>query len=260
MFKKLYQDPLVLFLLVGALVFAFYNAVVLQASTPVALSEDNRQMFVEQYELLTGREASQSEIKKIENDYILEEVLFREAIEAGMHLTDPEVRAKLIEEMRYQITGILPEPDEAKLVQYYLSHIKRYEIEASVSFQHVYFTQQPDPSILSQLQSGESVEGDEFWRGRVLPDYGISMIRGMFGKPFLERIINAPENQWIGPEQSMLGWHFVKVLSHQPIKPLTFEQAKMQVTNDYTVDILESSVKDYVDDLDDKYEIIHYVE
>jgi parvulin-like peptidyl-prolyl isomerase len=260
MFKKLYQDPLVLFLFIGALVFAFYNAIVLQAKMPVVLNEDNRQLFVEQYELLLGREVTTSEVKKIENDYILEEVLFREAIEAGMHLTDPEIRSKLIEEMRYQITGILPEPEEAKLVQYYLSNIKRYEIEASISFQHVYYTNEPDAEILKQLESGETVSDDEFWQGRMLPDYGLSMIRGMFGKSFLDSLLNTKLNQWVGPIKSMLGWHFVKVLSHQPIMPLTFEQSKVQVINDYTVDIIEVSIENYVEDLNGKYEIIRNVE
>jgi hypothetical protein len=259
MLKKLFQDPLILFAVMGVIVFVTYIYIQERANIPVELSANNRIMFVKQFELLTGRKASQVDIAKIEQDYIQKEILFREALVAGIHLTESEVREKLIEEMRYKATGTLPEPTEEKLVQYYLKHIKRFAIEPSLSFQHVFFEQKPDAKFLQQLKAGEQIEGDEFWRGRILPNYGISMIRGMFGKPFLDTLKGASKNTWFGPEQSMLGWHFVKKINSQPGMPLTFEQAKMQVLNDYTVDILESSVDKFINDLDGKYQIIRNV-
>jgi hypothetical protein len=260
MIKKLFQDPLVLFVVFGALVFSLYAYLDQSGNNPVELNDNNRQLFTEQFELLTGRQATRADIAKIENNYIQEEILFREALEAGIHLGNPEVRGTLVEEMRYQITSVFTEPTEEELVQYYLQNIQRYVIEPSISFQHVFFKQAPNKIVLSQLANNEQIEGDEFWRGRVLPDYGISMIRGMFGKPFLERLQAAPFNTWFGPQQSMLGWHFVKVISTHSASPLTFEQAKMQVQNDYSVDAIETSVDTFIDQFDDKYQIIRHVE
>ena len=257
--KKIFQDPLVLFVLFGALVFFIYASLENTNTVPVELSENNRLRFAQQLQLLTGQEATQKDIKKLEDDYIQEEILFREAIKAGMHLTDPEVRSKLVEEMRYQVIGILPDPSEAKLVQYYLSHIKRYAIEPSISFQHVFFDDKPNADVLSQLSAGQAVNGDEFWQGRVLPNYGISMIRGMFGKTFLDSLQTAPNSVWFGPEQSLLGWHFVKVTNTQSGMPLTFDHARMQVLNDYTVEVLENSVDTFIDKVNADYEIIRHV-
>jgi hypothetical protein len=169
MLKKLFQDPLILFAVMGVIVFVTYIYIQERANIPVELSVNNRIMFVKQFELLTGRKASQVDIAKIEQDYIQKEILFQEALVAGIHLTESEVREKLIEEMRYQVTGSLPDPTEAKLVQYYLKHIKRFAIEPSLSFQHVFFEQKPDAKFLQQLKVGEQVEGDEFWRGRIPP-------------------------------------------------------------------------------------------
>ncbi|GAC36919.1 peptidyl-prolyl cis-trans isomerase [Paraglaciecola psychrophila] len=259
MIKKLFQDPLVLFVIFGALVFSLYAYLDQSNINPVELSDKNRQLFTEQFELLTGRQATQADIAKIENDYIQEEILFREALEAGIHLGNPEIRGTLVQEMRYQVTGVINEPTEEQLVQYYLQHIQRYVIEPAISFQHVFFNQPPEKSVLIQLVNGERITGDEFWRGRVLPNYGISMIRGMFGKPFLERLQTAPFNNWFGPQQSMLGWHFVKVIGTQSASPLTFEEAKMQVQNDYTVDAIETSVDEYIGQFDNKYQIIRHV-
>ena len=86
------------------------------------------------------------------------------------------------------------------------------------------------------------------------------MIRGMFGQSFLNGLTSAAIDKWYGPEQSMFGWHFVKVIGTHGATPLTFEQAKMQVTNDYTVDILETSIDDFIDNLDGKYKIIRHVQ
>lgn len=249
-----------MFVVLGALVFALYYSVEDTDQEVVELSEINRKVFAEQFEMLTGREATPEDREKIENDYIQEEVLFREAIRAGMHLTDPEVRSKLIEEMRYQVTGAIPEAEEADLVAYYLEHIDRYFVEATYSFRHVYFEQLPENAdeILARLQAGEEVAGDEFWRGRVLPNYGISMIRGMFGQAFLNDLAAHTDGQWFGPEESLLGWHFVQVTNTTERSPLSFDEAHMQVTNDYTVDKLQQSVEDYIDNLGDEYKIIRH--
>ncbi|WP_133468941.1 peptidyl-prolyl cis-trans isomerase [Paraglaciecola marina] len=259
MLKKLYQDPLVLFVIFGVIVFSLYSYLQQASEVPIELSENNRTLFVKQLELLTGRAATPEDIAKIEKTYIQEEVLFREALAAGLHLSNSEIRETLVEEMRLQATGELSEPSEKDLVPYYLKHIKRYVIEPSLSFQHVFFEQQPEADILDKLSAGETVTGDEFWRGRTLPNYGISMIRGMFGQSFLETLESAATDEWYGPEQSLFGWHFVKVTASRPSMPLTYEQAQMQVRNDYTVDILETSVEDFIKNLDDKYKIIRHV-
>lgn len=262
MMNKFFRDPLVLFLLCGGGVFALYYSLEDTSASVVELNEVNRNVFAEQFELLTGREASSEDIQKIEQDYIEEEVLFREAVDAGMHLSDPEVRSKLVEEMRYQVTGALPEPEETDLVSYYLEYIDRYYIEPTFSFQHVYFEQLPQQSaeLLEKLAQGEEVEGDEFWRGRNMPNYGVSMIRGMFGKAFLDDLGSREQRQWYGPVESLLGWHYVIITHTSERQPLSFDQAKMQVTNDYTVDVLQQSVDAYIKTLGDKYHIIRHSE
>ncbi|MFT2092876.1 peptidyl-prolyl cis-trans isomerase [Paraglaciecola sp. 2405UD69-4] len=259
MFKKIIRMPLVIFVLVGAAVFALEAYLSGSAQVPVELNATNRAMFTEQLEMLTGTKATKEDVAKIEQDYIREEILFREALEAGLHLNSGEVRELLIEAMQYQLTGALSEPTETELVQYYLENIQNYQIEAAYSFQHVFFEEQPQAQLLEKIQGGEEILGDEFWRGRLLPDYGISMIRGMFGQAFLAEIEKADMNTWIGPIKSMLGWHFITVLDYQEVRPLTFEQSRMQVSNDYNVDMLNNKIHGYIQNLGDKYEVIQHV-
>ncbi|MDP5030688.1 peptidylprolyl isomerase [Paraglaciecola sp.] len=259
MFKKLFNDPLFAFISIGILVFLFYYWS-LDKEPVVELSPDNRAIFVEQYESLVGRKATPEDIAKIENDFIEEEVLFREALAKDFHLIDPAVRTQLIEQMRYQLTEDFQEPQEAQLVQYYLENIKRYYHEATVSFQHVYFANEPGEAntLLAALNSGQEVAGDEFWQGRDMPNYGESMIRGLFGKPFLDNLTSSEQDTWFGPTESLFGWHFYQVSKREPAMPMSFDQARQQVGNDYIRSHMSNSVQKYIKGLNGKYEIIRH--
>ena len=69
--------------------------------------------------------------------------------------------------------------------------------------------------------------------GHDLPDYGISMLRGMFGKPFLDTLEKAPTGQWIGPVQSTRGWHFARVRDRGASAMLPYPSVRDQVKQDY---------------------------
>lgn len=259
MIKKLFNDPLFTFITVGVVVFLFYFYS--QDKPPVVeLSPDNRAVFVEQYETLVGRKATQQDIEKIENDFIEEEILFREALAKDFHLIDPAVRTQLIEQMRYQLIEGLKEPEETQLVQYYLENIKRYYREATLSFRHVYYAKEPsDPgALLAALNNGEEVAGDEFWQGRDMPNYGESMIRGLFGKPFLDSLKESQQDQWYGPTESLLGWHFYQVNGQQTAIPMSFDEARPQISNDYIRSQVSDAVQAYITKLNGKYEIIRH--
>ena len=259
MIKKLFNDPLFGFISIGVMVFVFYYWS-LDKAPVVELSPNNRVVFVEQYESLVGRKATPEDIAKIENDFIEEEVLFREALAKDFHLIDPAVRTQLIEQMRYQLMEDFQDPEEAQLVQYYLENIKRYYHEATVSFQHVYFASEPDDAstLLVALNAGEEVSGDEFWQGRDMPNYGESMIRGLFGKPFLDSLVASEQDKWFGPTESLFGWHFYKVSAREPTAPMPFDEARQQVGNDYIRSHMSNSVQSFTQDLDGKYEIIRH--
>jgi len=190
MIVRLLRDPLFTFIFLGALVFFLYLSFSNNSMTTIKLNNLTKDTLIDNFEKLTGRDASPADIANIEREYIEEEILFREAIANGMHLLDPEVRSQLIEEMRYRITGILPDPDEEQLIDFYLNNIDRYYSEPTITLEHIYFKHQPEEPelLLIQLNQGKTFLGDEFWRGNRMPDYGDSMLRGLFGQNFVNRL------------------------------------------------------------------------
>ena len=80
-------------------------------SEPVVLPAPVRAGLIAGFEARSGRKATADDIARIERDYLTEELLLREALENGLHLSDPSVRARLVEEMRTADHGPAAGPD-----------------------------------------------------------------------------------------------------------------------------------------------------
>jgi PPIC-type PPIASE domain len=168
-----------------------------------------------------------------------------------MHLSDPSIRSRLVEEMRMRVTGSLPDPTDEELVNHYSDNLDHYRSEPTVSFRQVYFAERPaDPAaVLAQLRQGKPVAGEPFRHGLEFPRYGYSMLRGMFGQPIVEALSDAPLGQWIGPLESPYGWHYLHASERQPAVLLPFDAVRQQVEGDYLAAQIDAAVERHVDGL-----------
>jgi hypothetical protein len=256
---RLIRDPLLVFALAGAALFLGYGQLAKSPDTVVRLGSETRTRLIAEFESRAGRTAGSDDIARLERDYIDEELLFREALDAGMHLGDGVVRARLVEEMRYRITGLLPDPGEEQLVNHYAEHRDRYLSEPSLSFEHVYF-ERLEPSqashLLDRLRQGETLQGDAFWQGKEFPGYGESMIRGLFGQAFLQSLKDAPPGVWTGPLESPRGLHFVLLGEVHEASLLPFHAVRQQVENDFLVSAIQRAVDARTEQLRARYDVI----
>jgi hypothetical protein len=255
MFRALLREPLSLFALAGALVFGVYIYLDERASPPVTLTAETRAALVGAFEQLTGRAATPEEIRRIEQDYVADELLFREAVAQGLHLRSRDIRAEMIAEMRLSIAGLLPDPDDEALVNHYAENLAHYYAEPAISFRHVYFREPPeDPAqVLSRLRDGEEIAGDSFPQGREFRAYGRSMLRGLFGQAFLDALDALPLGEWHGPVGSTRGWHFVRAGERLAAHRLPFEQVRSQVEQDYLRTLIQQAVDAHVAEIAVQY-------
>lgn len=233
--RTLGRDPFLVFLIVAGAIFLLYWSVSAgRASVDVPRSV--QQSLSADYEMMTGRKPDAAARAKLIHDYVADELLFREAVARGMHMTDKTTKQRLIDRVRFMIAGAPAEPSEDTLIGYYAGHPDLYRAEPRMSVQHVFFEKAAPADAagtLARLNAGEAVSGEDFWMGRDLPNYGISMLRGMFGQPFLDTIGKAPRGQWIGPVRSTRGWHFVRVRDRGDARMLPYPEARDQVRQDY---------------------------
>ena len=249
------RDPLTAFCAIGLAIYG-YAAVVAPDSKPViSLSDDARAVMSEDFETLTGRPPNATDLARLERDYLTDELLFREALALNLHLQHGEVRETLIEAMRYQVTGPMSDPGPEDLVNYYADNLSRYRAEPTVSFKHVFFEGAVPVDAAIEIAAGERADGDAFIHGSAFPDYGHSMLRGLFGQSFLTALEQAPVQQWAGPIQSDLGSHFVFVHDKTAGAPLSFGAVRRQVEQDYRQADIESAIQRAVSQLERDYEI-----
>jgi peptidyl-prolyl cis-trans isomerase C len=219
------------------------------------LSAETRARLVDEFESVVGRPAREAERDRLERDYLTEELLARDAVDDGVHLSDPGVRARLAETIRRRIASELPEPGPEDVVNYYAEHTELYRTESTIDFTQVYYRDPPPPGVLERLQAGETIRGDEAREGTSFPDYGESMIRSLFGAAFLAELQEAPLDAWSGPYRSPLGWHYVRAVARRPGVLLPFDEVRDQVADDYTAAAIEDAVDAHVARLRERYDV-----
>lgn len=254
--KALLRDPLTVFLAAGAALFLVWWALG-RRDNSIEVSAAVQQSLAADYQMMTGRAPDAAQRKKLVDDYVADEILFREAVARGMHLTDRTTKARLVDRLRFLIAGAPPTPAEADLIDFYAEHGELYRAEAQISLKQVFFTQMPDApdAVLAALNRGERVDGDDFWMGRNFPNYGESMLRGMFGATVLTAARKAPLGEWTGPWPSSRGVHFLRVEARNPPALMRYTDVRDQVVQDMTAAQSSGAVAAELKKLEAKYAI-----
>ncbi|MEM9287922.1 MAG: peptidylprolyl isomerase [Pseudomonadota bacterium] len=258
MLRVLLTDPLTLFFAAGALIFGLFSVLERRADNPVVLDSDVRRALVGNFEGITGQKASAGQIALLERDYIIDEILFREALERGIHLTDSQTKKQLIDTMRRLIAGPMPSPSEADLVNYYGENIEDYRGEPTLNFAQVFFEEMPeDPeAVRAALAERKGVAGDEYWMGDEFRSYSEGMVRSIFGMRFLETALVLPIGQWSGPIETERGVHFVLMDAPNEPELIPFAEVRDQVEQDFWMDAAQEKLDAAVETMKDRYEVI----
>jgi peptidyl-prolyl cis-trans isomerase C len=245
----LLRDPVLGFFALGALLFVVFGMLQKEKTAPVVLSSGAQALLVSEWEMLTGRSADADDVQRIVDDYYQREVLFREGLSRELYQSDPSIRELVIELMQQQVTGEIPEPSGKDLVNFYADNMDRYYSEATISFSQRLFrdASQTPEQLRAQLNQGDVIGDDAPWQGKDFPDYGVSMIRGLFGQSLLDVLEQLPVHDWQGPYPSPDGWHYFRVERRQQPVLLAFERVREQVLADYQAAAVAASVAEFVD-------------
>lgn len=251
------REPFFQCFLAGAALFALFFLVSEKypARDAITLSQAGLETLVSDFEVLTGKTATDSDREMLVARFYRNEVLYREGIRREVYAEDGELRAQIVEAMRQRVSGILPTPDAEELVSFYADNIDRYYSEATLSFDQVLMLSKPeDPDLLiARLARGDDPESELQWRGKRFPDYGLSMVRGIFGQTQLAVLEALPMDEWHGPFESSDGWHFFRVSARRAPQLLPFERARIQVEADYRMQLLDRRMERFVEERGDQY-------
>lgn len=216
--QAILREPLVHFLLGGALIFAYFmwqGEEVDPASRTIEVDRQAQAQIALTYERTMQRPPTDAELDVLIDRWVREEVLYREALRLGMDAGDPVVRRRLSKKMDFLAASSAQaaQPSDAELAEWYEANAARYAEDTRLSFDQVYFAERPEAAaILPRLEQDWQGAGDPVSLPASLDARPLRAVAAQFGEHFANGLAAMEAGEtWSGPLQSGVGWHFVRL-------------------------------------------------
>jgi hypothetical protein len=270
--RRWLREPLLHFLILGALLFLLFhfvkggsakqNEIVVGSGTVKTLSDGFNRVW--------KRAPTQKELDALIQDYIKEEVYYREAISMGMDRDDTIIRRRLRQKMEFLADGMgyIKEPNEKDLESYLQKHPEKFRVESRFTFSHVYLNpekhqnsiQQDAAQLLTNLnKAGNSVDaskyGDQFMLGYYFSNQSESNIARTFGDQFAKKLSTLETGKWVGPIESGYGEHLVLLSSRTEGKTPPLSEIRKQVQSEWMTDEAKQTSEKFYEDLRSRYKV-----
>ena len=264
------RDPLVHFLLIGAVLFAFLAWRGGETEDPrrIVISAERVRAARDSAQLVPGRELTRAELDQLVEPLIREEVYYREALALGLDVDDDEVRRRLAEKMQYLTQDLAdPEPaSERELEEFFADSPERFLIPALVTFEQVFFS----PSQRGDSLDADVTEGLEKLRdGTPAAEVGDrtplqerfdaaarERIQVLFGQALTDAVFSLPPGGWVGPFESDFGLHLVRVLARTEPRQPAFAEVRDQVAQVFAADRRNAANAAAYAEMRARYEIV----
>src|SRR3954468_15745584 len=138
---RIIREPLVHFLVLGALVYAAAHHGE-SARYEVDAGPEQRarlaQTYLEQY----GAAPTQPQLDRAVEEYVRNEILYREGLAMGLERDDEIVRRRVVQKIEFvnEDLDAVAEPDGSGVERYFARHRDRYGTEPTVSFEQVFIS------------------------------------------------------------------------------------------------------------------------
>jgi hypothetical protein len=176
--RKLIREPLFHFLLLGAVIFFLAGRVrsgSVGSGDKIVVTQSATESMVVGFSRTWMRPPTQEELQGLVNDYVREEVLYREAKAMGLDQNDVIVRRRMRQKFEFlaeDLAATTGPPTEQELEAYLRQHADKYSQEPSFTFEHIFFSREKRGTsadaealaMLSRLKGAIDIEklGDAF--------------------------------------------------------------------------------------------------
>lgn len=243
------REPLVHFFAVALVLFAA-NSILNGSDQPpsansITITQGRVQQIAASYRLLAGRMPSRAELQALVNDFVSEEIDYREAVAMGLDADDTIVRRRMRQKLEFlaEDSNASEGPTDEELAAWLRSHAAVYRVPERISLRHVLASGDTRGSragddaaaMLDKLRRGADPQdlGDASMLPTALPLTTKSGVATLFGDEFAERVFAHARDGWFGPVASPLGAHDVLVLSREPARDPSFAEVQAKVRSDW---------------------------
>jgi PPIC-type PPIASE domain len=231
--SALSREPLLQFLVLGAALFGLFHLVDRkrdETPTRIVVSSARVASLADGFARTWQRPPSGEELQGLVDDYIRDEVFYREGRAAGLDRDDVIIRRRVRQKMEFLAEDLsVPEPTEEQLIAYLKSNSERFRTEDHLTFHQVFLsatrragTINSDSNQLANVLAGadpavDAAElGDPFLLGEEFHAASQNDVAGIFGDGFAKRIFVMEQGRWQGPISSSFGQHFIYISERIP--------------------------------------------
>ncbi len=141
--KRILKEPLLHFLLLGALIFAGFSLVSKHSSGEpgkIVITQGQLASMWEGFTRTRQREPTREEWEGLIRDRVREEVYYREALALGLDKDDIIIRRRLQQKMEFVSDDVAAQaqPTDAELSAYLQAHPDPFRVEQQFTFRQVY--------------------------------------------------------------------------------------------------------------------------
>ena len=248
---RIFREPLLHFLVLGALIFALYYAWsgnTGETENVLTISPGKVENLAALFERTWQRPPQPEELEGLVNDHIREEVLYREGVAMGLDRNDTVIRRRIRQKLEFVIEDMMrgPDPDDQVLAQFLSDNPDRFRIPPRYSFRQIYFSPErrgedalaDAEAVLQALQENDPGAGPVEAGDPIMLEPAYRMlsphdIARLFGKPFADRLGDLPVGQWSGPVKSGFGFHLIAVEERVPGRLPALDEVRSAVLRDW---------------------------
>ncbi|MEN8162365.1 MAG: peptidylprolyl isomerase [Myxococcota bacterium] len=268
--NRLLREPLFHFLLLGAALFVLYDVVLGERDEPDRIVVDATR--VEQLALgftrVWQRPPSEAELAGLVEDFVREEVYYREALAMGLDRDDTIVRRRMRQKLEFLSEDLvaLAEPGEAELEAWLAEQADDYRVEPRAALRQVYVSRERHgeaaeataEELLARLEAGEEDPaglGDASLLPAALPLSSQREIAKHFGDEFATAVLTLEPGVWSGPVESTFGLHLVLLEAREPGRTPSLDEVRQVVERDWAAARREEANEAFYQALRERYEV-----
>jgi hypothetical protein len=216
------------FLVLGAALFGLFSMVdknSSEAPAKIIVSTSRVTTLADGFARTWRRPPTEQELQGLVEDYIRDEIFYREGRAAGLDRDDVVIRRRVRQKMEFLAEDMAAaEPSDEQLAAYLASNSGRFRTEDRLTFHQVFLSatrrgsaldddarQIADTLVRTSAPEDTATLGDPFLLGEEFREMSQSDIARTFGEGFAKRLSAMAPGRWQGPIPSSFGVHFVFV-------------------------------------------------
>jgi parvulin-like peptidyl-prolyl isomerase len=271
--RGLLREPLLHFLLLGALLFAVdawrRPPERVGAGGEIVVTEARVRTLAQNFARTWQRPPTREELDGLVESYVREEVMVREALALGLDRDDAIIRKRLQQKVEFvsDQAAALAAPSDAELEAYLAKNADAFRREPRVTFVQVYLDParrgaalQADAERLRERLAAKSIDirkaGDSLMLLQSRYDNAPQgEVARLFGTEFAEQLVKQQPGAWAGPLLSGYGAHLVLVETITPGGTPTLDEVRPLVEREWTNAKRRELAQEWYASLRSKYKV-----